>query len=154
MTSHFKEWMRATAAARRVLLVEDSLDECQLIQNMSKGFNVEWVIAHNYGQTLEKFELASRDENHSFRLVVLDLNLSSEPDGVGVFRWIKRNHPSVPVLVLSGYINSDVVSEMTEVGFVMFALKPKCYDHKFFSQLFLALNIPRLSPGTVTNETV
>lgn len=140
---HFREWMKIVSRPRAALLVDDSKQETELIVKMSEGFNIQWDVCYGGEMALDKLGYKK------YQLIVLDLNLNSHPDGVELFRRVKYVAPLVPVLVLSGNITNEVIVEVTQVGFAMFAQKPTVFDSNFFEQLFLALNIPRMGQGEV-----
>lgn len=137
-TAHFREWLSAAKSSRRVLLVEDNAAECFLMLDLSRSFCIDWCVAHNYAEAVEEFH-----EHAPFRLVILDLNLKSLPDGVAFYRWIKDQNPGTAVMVFSGHISDQVMSEMMDDRhFLMFTPKPKIYTPEFFEQMFRALAIP------------
>lgn len=137
---HFGEWMKITSTPKPALLIDDSKEETSLIVRQSEGFNIRWEVCYTGEMALDKLGYKR------YQLIVLDLKLGSIPDGVELFRQIKRACPQCPVLVLSGYITNDVIVEITKTGFAMFAQKPSVFSSDFFEQLFLALNIPKRGP--------
>jgi DNA-binding NtrC family response regulator len=146
-TKYQKEWLREVTGPRKILLVEDDENDRNLMMRGSEEFNIDWYVAGDYNgaiQCLEKY-------GNEFRLVFLDLHLSTHPGGQELFRRIKQDYPWLPVLVLSGHIDGHVIDQMTEIGFVMFLKKPVQYDTKFFGELFFAFNIPRKVQGIETN---
>lgn len=136
-TDHFQEWMKITSKPKSALLIDDSKEETALIVKQSDAFNIAWEVCHTGEMALDKLGYKK------YQLIVLDLKLGSQPDGVDLFRRMKAACPQCPVLVLSGYITNEIIVEVTKVGFAMFAQKPAVFDSLFFEQLFLALNIPR-----------
>ncbi len=134
---HFTEWLRIASKPRSALLIDDSFTDTDLIVSMSRGFNILWETAYEGLESIEKIS------QKKFQLIVLDLNLGKPPDGVNLFKAIKRVCPLCPVLILSSHITNEVIVEVTKVGFAMFAQKPFVFDSDFFDQLFSALNIPR-----------
>lgn len=136
-TDHFKEWMSITSSPKVALLIDDSQGDTEVIVRMSRGFNIRWEVAYTGLHALEKME------QKKYQLIILDFQLGSEPDGVELFRRLKKSCPLCPVLVLSGHLSNDVIVQITQIGFAMFAQKPTVFDSTFFEQLFLALNIPR-----------
>lgn len=136
-TDHFREWMSITSKPKVALLIDDSHEDSDIIVRMSRGFNIRWEVAYTGLHALEKLE------QKKYQLIILDLLLGSEPDGVDLFRQLKKACPLCPVLVLSGHISNEVIVQITQIGFAMFAQKPTVFDSTFFEQLFLALNIPR-----------
>lgn len=146
---YFQEWLATVKNPRPVLLVEDNEDDCAIILEMSKTFNIHWEVSHSYESAIDLL----KQKGGEFKLIILDLHLGSSQDGTFVFREVKRRWPKIPVVVFSGHITCEAIAEMTKIGFVMFAQKPASFDHRFFSQLFSVLNIPkRLEPGNETSN--
>lgn len=146
---HFREWLNATKSQRRILLVEDNEAECFLMLDLSRSFCIDWCVAHNYAEAVEEFH-----KHAPFRLVILDLDFKSMPDGVAFYRWIKSEYPSAAVLVFSGHISDKIMSEMMDDHhFLMFTPKPRSYTPEFFKQMFQALAIPLPLPDAKTKTT-
>lgn len=145
---HFDEWLKIVSTPRKMLLIDDNEADCELITSMSKDFNIDWVVANNGPEAFAVIQNSKRRIN----LIILDLKLGTPPDGVELFREIKKSIPATPILVLSGHIDTDTIAEITRMGFAMFAQKPTIYDVGFFDQLFLALNIPRKGPELDKNK--
>lgn len=137
MSTYFQQWLEETKKPKSLLLIDDSLDDCQLMLSMSEDFNVKWHVAHSIADAELKLE------EYKYHLVVLDLYIQNEYDSVALFRRIKKRWPDLPIMVLSGHITNQIISEMTKIGFVIFAQKPTSFSKAFFEQLFSALNIPR-----------
>ena len=147
MISQFqKEWMDAVSAPRKALLIDDNIDDCKIITDKSKSFNINWEVTHNGKEALEKIK-DSLDCGTLYPLIVLDLDLQSEPQGVELFRQIKKICPTCPVLVLSGYLTNEKITAIANEGFAMFAQKPSAFDSNFFTEFFLTLNIPKVNDG-------
>lgn len=148
--TYFKEWLQETTNPRHVLLVEDSPTDIAMIIEQSKDFNIEWTVAQDYKAAVRELT----NYKKKFRLIVLDLNLRSAPDGIELFRTVKGTWPWIPVLVLSGHVDDKTIEEMTQVGFVMFLKKPRSFDTRFFGELFFALNIPKKSGAPQENQNL
>ena len=144
---YFHEWMQLATAPRKALLIDDNKHECEVIVRNSSGFNVTWEVCYTGSHALEKLDAACA----SYSLAVMDLRLNDVPEGVQLFREIKKRCPNLPVVILSGFITNDVIMEITRIGFAMFAQKPSAFDSQFFQQLFQILGIPKVRPGLEQN---
>lgn len=141
-TNYFSEWMEMASKPKLALLVDDSADDTELILRTSREFNIRWLSASGSVQALEMIR-RRRDAGKQFQLIVLDLKIGSIADGIQLFKEIKSVCPSCPVLILSGYISNEAITEITKTGFAIFAQKPAVFSSDFFEQLFLVLNIPK-----------
>jgi DNA-binding NtrC family response regulator len=139
MSEFFDSWLNEMIRPRKILLVDDSEDDCEIITRFSTGFHIEWVLAHDAQSAISKFN----NDGH-FSMVILDLHLGMSPyDGVILFRKIKELTPDVPVLVLSGVLDNSLIAAIAKIGFAIFAVKPACFTEAFFTQLYGSINIPR-----------
>jgi DNA-binding NtrC family response regulator len=136
-TNHFREWMQIASTPRRVLLIDDSEGDTELIVRTSSEFNIRWEVAYDGWDAIRCLE------GCKYQLIVLDLQLNSDLQGVELFKKMKKMCPTTPVLILSGHITNEIITEVTRIGFAIWAQKPAVFASDFFEQLFQALNIPR-----------
>lgn len=104
-----------TAAARRVLLVEDDLDTAEAMQ--------EVLERHGYGVVAaDSFEAAVDVDLKRVDAIVSDIRL---PDGLGtdLLRQLKRKR-DVPAIAFSGLTTTSDVDCAKDAGFDLFMAKP------------------------------
>ena len=93
---------------KNVLLVEDDPALRMVVREVLKGdFNIDE--ADNGEDGIDKGLKNKAD------LVILDYHLPKR-DGLEVIAAIKKAHPEVPVIVLTGYLNSDSEKEFNRLG--------------------------------------
>lgn len=117
-----------TSFPRRVLFVEDNQDiAIAAINNLEHiGCQVTYcdsgVAAH---------DVLSKSASE-FELVLSDIVMPGEMDGLELASYIRRTHPELPILLMSGY--TDKLSEVEELGLPVIA-KPFTIDalRKFMS---------------------
>jgi DNA-binding response OmpR family regulator len=67
-------------------------------------------------------------ETERLALAVVDVRLheGAEPnrDGLDLLRWLRANHPNVPVIVISAYREFEFEAESLELGAEYFLKKP------------------------------
>lgn len=143
---YFKMWLDEQTKVRRLLLIEDCMNDCIIIQRNTMAYHCEWVIANN----VENAEHALRQmvDIGGFSLIFLDLSLSGVGplEGIQVFQRIHANYPDIPIVVLSGAITTDIVTQLTRLGAIMFAQKPASFTPQWFRTLFKIVSIPQ-RPG-------
>ena len=86
--------------AKRILYIED-LEEWRSIVSSSlspEGFEV--VVAKDASEAMHAFDSANVD------LVILDLKLERE-SGIMLMRFLKKNHPEVPILLYTALDHDD-----------------------------------------------
>jgi CheY-like chemotaxis protein len=106
------------------LLIVDDEDAIRNILRTAftrKGYTV--VSASN---GLEAIEILS-DRSHSIDAVLLDINMPGA-SGVDVVRTIKAFRSELPVLILSGHINTDTRNVLEQLGQADFVSKPYRLD--------------------------
>jgi DNA-binding NtrC family response regulator len=102
-----------SARSTSVLLVEDeALIRVLLAEELTDaGFLV--VEAANVDQALEQLQATHVD------LVVTDVRMPGDKDGLDLAAWVHAHCPAVPVMVMSGYVHEAVVAgSATCIGFI------------------------------------
>lgn len=99
----------------KVLCVEDNIDECDLVKEILKEYEVTCV------PTIQEacFEL----ENSSFDLIIMDEHLP-DGSGLGFCRTVSQRNAMTPVIIISGDIYITA-SEAISAGAKTFLAKSK-----------------------------
>ena len=98
---------------KKILLVDDDPDIISAFEAIlsNKGYDV--ITAMNKNDGIEKVNTQSPD------LAILDVMMDDEHDGFEMSREIKKSHPDLPVIMLTG------ISEITGVNFRAAAADPE-----------------------------
>jgi len=98
--------------SKKILLVDDDPDIISAFEAIlsNKGYDV--ITAMNKNDGIEKVNSQSPD------LAILDVMMDDEHDGFDMSREIKKSHPGLPVIMLTG------ISEITGVNFRAAAADP------------------------------
>jgi len=101
----------------KVLIVDDEEDLITtLVERLEiRGFDV--VGLQTGQQAIEQLK------QRSFDVVVLDVKLKGE-DGVEVMKLIKHDHPTLPVILLSGHMSQESSEEGFRAGAIDYLIKP------------------------------
>ncbi len=103
---------------KSVLIVEDEpLIADDLSFHLQDLGIIDIKISLKYEDALKKLS------EHTFDLVLLDVNLSGDKDGIDVARFINRNN-QVPFIFVTSYYDSDTLARAKEVNPVAYILKP------------------------------
>ncbi|MBM3565749.1 MAG: sigma-54-dependent Fis family transcriptional regulator [Alphaproteobacteria bacterium] len=105
--------------AHDILIVDDEADIRTLVKGIleDEGHNVRE--AANSGAALQGVETRRPG------LILLDIWLQgSELDGLGILKEIKRSHPSIPILMMSGHGTIEVAVSAIKMGAYDFIEKP------------------------------
>jgi two-component system, NtrC family, response regulator HydG len=101
----------------RALVVDDVIDVAQTVANELDAAGFETEIAGSGTAALDRFASEPAD------VVVTDLRMKSV-DGLDVLRGVKRNDPSVPVLVMTAFGDVDSAVEAMQSGAFHYLTKP------------------------------
>ena len=101
----------------RALVVDDVIDVAQTVANELDAAGFETEIAGSGTAALDRFASEPAD------VVVTDLRMKNV-DGLDVLRGIKRNDPSVPVLVMTAFGDVDSAVEAMQSGAFHYLTKP------------------------------
>ena len=121
---------------KNVLLVEDDPALRMVVREVLKGdFNIDE--ADNGEDGIDKGLKNKAD------LVILDYHLPKR-DGLEVIAAIKKAHPEVPVIVLTGYLNSDSEKEFNRLG--ANKIFPKPFNYRALLETVKDLSGKTLAP--------
>jgi hypothetical protein len=106
-------------SSRRLLLIEDHPDTCQVMQRLLRSAGYEVTAAETLAAALR----ACKDTPKPFDIVVSDLGL---PDGSGLdfIRQFRISCPDTPAIALSGFGMEDDRLRSLDAGFVAHMTKP------------------------------
>jgi two-component system nitrogen regulation response regulator NtrX len=105
--------------ARDILIVDDEADIRLLITGVLHDEGFETRDAADSGSALEAISIRRPS------LVILDIWLQNSPlDGLDLLQAIKREHPSVPVVMISGHGSIETAVNAIKLGAYDFVEKP------------------------------
>ncbi|WP_339792109.1 MAG: LytR/AlgR family response regulator transcription factor [Imperialibacter sp.] len=103
---------------KKVLIVED---EPLIADDLS--FHLQDLGVSDIKISLKYEDALRRLTESTFDLVLLDVNLSGEKDGIDVAKFINRTNPT-PFIFITSYYDTDTLSRAKEVNPVAYILKP------------------------------
>ena len=107
-----------------ILIVDDEED----IRDMVSGILQDEGFATR--QAADSDEALAAIAHRLPELLILDIWLKgSKMDGTGILRTVKRDHPDLPVVVISGHANIDLAVASIKQGAYDFIEKPFKIDH-------------------------
>ncbi|AIN13015.1 bacterial regulatory, Fis family protein [Yersinia pseudotuberculosis IP 32953] len=110
-----------TTHKAHILVVDDDLSHCTIIQALMKGWGYQTTPAHN---GLEAIELA---KEIPFDLILTDVRMS-EMDGIEALKAIKAYNPAIPILIMTAYSNVESAVEAIKAGAYDYLTKPLDFD--------------------------
>jgi DNA-binding NtrC family response regulator len=103
--------------SRSLLVIDDDEAICKVVAAIFRRENIDVVAAHEGGSGLER---VARDRPD---LVLLDLELPGV-DGLKVLETIRRDHPSLPVVMLTGHQDVKIAVRAIQLGAFDYLTKP------------------------------
>jgi len=101
-----------------VLIVDDSEEQRELAKEIISSFGYKVATSRN-GQ-----EALTHLRNHSVNLVVLDMIMEPDFDGLDTYREILKIHPEQKAVIASGFSPTERVAEMQRLGAGEYVKKP------------------------------
>ncbi|MGE4506515.1 MAG: response regulator [Desulfovibrionaceae bacterium] len=109
----------------RLLLVDDERDFLIAYARRLSRRNVDVSVAGGGREAVEAVKAAP------FDAVVLDIMMPGM-NGVETLRQLKRVAPDLPVIILTGHVNADVLDQVIGDGAFDYLLKPVGVDELYF----------------------
>ncbi len=106
---------------KKILIIDDDIDMCQLLARFLQRKGFETVTATNGNKGIAAFKDAG------FDLVLCDFRLGDK-EGVDVLREIKQLNHSVPVIIITGYSDIKMAVEVIRQGAYDYITKPLVPD--------------------------
>ncbi|WP_417269772.1 sigma-54-dependent transcriptional regulator [Celeribacter sp.] len=102
-----------------ILIVDDERDIRELIGDILRDEGFETRLAGGSDECLKEISEAVPS------LMVLDIWLKdSEMDGIDILKYVKREHPEVPIIIISGHGNIEIAVAAIKQGAYDFIEKP------------------------------
>jgi DNA-binding NtrC family response regulator len=109
----------------KVLFVDDEIDFLQTLMKRMKKRDLESEAAKSGEEALNFLA------RHPVDVVVLDVKMPGM-DGIQTLREIKRQHPLIEVIMLTGHANVEVAIEGMELGAFDYLMKPINIDELLY----------------------
>ena len=108
---------KAADRSSRVLVVDDEPDLIELVSMTLRRMNVNAEGAANLHQARDRIG------REHFDLCLTDMRLT-DGDGLDLVRWIQKNHPELPVAVITAHGNVECAVRALQLGAFDFVSKP------------------------------
>jgi DNA-binding NtrC family response regulator len=108
-----------------VLLVDDEVDYLEILVKRLTRRGLVATAVHNAEDALERTGKETPD------VVVLDVKMPGM-DGIATLREIKKRHPLVEVIMLSGHADVEAAIEGMELGAFDYLVKPTDIEELLF----------------------
>lgn len=128
------EYLRAAYKPPRILIVED---EVLIRELMTAAFNGYDCTVDEVGDGLTAIKCISAVE---YDFIFLDLNLPV-CSGDSVLEVLKVNFPNVPVMIVTGYPDSEMMRQCQRLGFFSMVAKPFLLTPSVIERIFATRKI-------------
>ena len=112
-----KKGIGMNSQPERILIVEDDRNMARTIRDILTDHAYEVDIAYSGDQALEMVE-----DNRYFCLLS-DIKMPGM-DGVELFHALQKTHSNLPILLMTAYVSSDLLSASVDEGVVAVLTKP------------------------------
>lgn len=112
MTSAHKHLLHSRTAT--ILLVDDDKAVREVASELLEDAGYTILQAENAHAAMRLIESHSEID-----LVFSDVRMPGQVDGVGLARWIRRVHPELLVVLVSGYVEPESLLRKTEVDAIL-----------------------------------
>lgn len=112
------EWLKLVSRPAEILIVEDDENFSYMLLRVMSRYNCKPTLARD-GETAIRF----LKETPHYDLIILDWVLP-RASGKVVLQHIYQLAPDIPVAILSGYITTEMVTQVSELGLVAMFYKP------------------------------
>ena len=102
-----------------LVIIDDEQEICEILEDVfaeEKGYAI--LTADNGPEGLELIK------KHRPDVIILDIKLTVQMDGVEVLRQIRRILPRVKVVVITGFVDEEMEREIREIGIDGYIEKP------------------------------
>ena len=101
-----------------VMLVDDEVPFVETMAKRLEKRNLQIISAHDGQEALEKL-----NKNRNVDVVILDVKMPGM-DGIEVLREIKKTHPLIEVIMLTGHATVETAIEGMKLGAYDYLMKP------------------------------
>ncbi|MCK5834996.1 MAG: sigma-54-dependent Fis family transcriptional regulator [Lentisphaeria bacterium] len=99
--------------AKKILIIDDEVSILKVLSHIFKKHGYFTATASTIGKA------TSLLESQDFDLVITDIKLSNEESGLELLRYVKKEYPTIPVVIITGYATIKLTIE---------ALKQNAFD--------------------------
>jgi len=103
--------------AKQVLIIDDEPDICELIEITLSRMGLVSRSAMNVADALKLIEA------EHFDLCLTDMRLP-DGDGIEMVKYVQRNHPGIPIAVITAHGNMELAVQALKAGAFDFVSKP------------------------------
>ena len=137
MPQDLHQYAESLAKPLEILIVDDDPEILNMLRHIFEQYNV----CCTFAQTVEYAIQAVNTK--PFSIVFLDLVFKGELSGVDFLRHVRRAAPALPVVVMTGHVDSQAARESVDLGVEIahFMRKPMAMNDPILTDLFAQFNL-------------
>jgi len=106
------------------LVIEDDRHDAELMTHTLRGMGVKTSVVSNGRDAISLIKESLTPTTPDLNIIFLDLKLPGGPDGPSILKEIRGLAPNLPVIVVTGTVDSPMVTEAAKLGYVGLVEKP------------------------------
>jgi two-component system, response regulator PdtaR len=111
------DWIKQELKGKKILIVDDDPAVVETLKEQLETAGINVVVTAATGA-----EALKLTEAHDPSLIIMDIQLP-DMDGIDLARKINEIEPR-PIMLLSGYANSDYIDRAKDAGIITYIVKP------------------------------
>lgn len=131
--------IRALAAPRRFLVVDDDAVFTSLLVQMAEDFNCTFAVAGTIGKGLEML-----GNLKDYDVIWVDLNMGCGRSGLEILRAVKATDRLKPVVIVAGVLTVEDVDNIRRIGLAFMVVKPNYFTLDFVEEIFSFMGISKV----------
>ena len=112
-----------------VLIIDDDEDQRGVVARWLRTSGYKVLTAHNGRTAIDMFDAASRMQGPNIDLVLLDMIMGDDFDGLETYKKIREFNPRQKTIIASGFAATDRIKEALKLGVGQYLQKPYDLDH-------------------------
>ncbi|MFH1969891.1 MAG: response regulator [Verrucomicrobiota bacterium] len=112
-----------------VLVVDDDEDQRRIVARWLRTGGYKVLTAHNGQAAIELLDSAARAQGPAIDLVLLDMIMADDLDGLDTYKKMLEFNPRQKVIMASGFAATDRIKEALKLGVGQYIQKPYDFDN-------------------------
>lgn len=130
-------WVTAKAKPYEILLIDDDPLIYEAVVAGSENFNRRITSAFSGEEGLHNFRVKKPD------MIWLDVRMPGM-DGIDVFRAIRKEDPSIPVVIVAGRFTEWAMDQLAEIGISLMLRKPNQINEQMVRIVMRHFNVSEI----------
>ncbi|MSR77262.1 MAG: response regulator [Candidatus Omnitrophica bacterium] len=108
---------------KQLLIVDDEVEICEFLRTFFEERDYLVAIAHSGDEAIQTVEKIQPD------VVLLDVQMPGELDGLETLKWIKHKYPQIKVIMVTALETHDKIEKALRYGADNYITKPLSLEY-------------------------